>query len=150
MEVFDKFCEGLISTISSIWENLPKKITSLSTKKTRFRSLFHERRLDALPKLWYELFKKLQLVPDDLFLQSVSQELFQQLLTIEITKEMPTREQEPIILTPDELNAMQYACGYVPYKLLKKYEKKDYKQNVLSNVWGIWQFNMRMIKSPIY
>ena len=125
MEVFDKFCEGLISTISSIWENLPKKITSLSTKKTRFRSLFHERRLDALPKLWYELFKKLQLVPDDLFLQSVSQELFQQLLTIEITKEMPTREQEPIILTPDELNAMQYACGYVPYKLLKKYKKKD-------------------------
>ena len=57
-------------------------------------------------------------------MQSVSQELFQQLLTIEITKEMPTREQEPIILTPDELNAMQYACGYVPYKLLKKYEKK--------------------------
>ena len=106
MEVFDKFCEGLISTISSIWENVPKKITSLSTKKTRFWSLFHERRLDALPKLWYELFKKLQLVPDDLFLQSVSQELFQQLLTIEITKEMPTREQEPIILTPDELNAM--------------------------------------------
>ena len=37
---------------------------------------------------------------------------------------MPTREQEPIILTPDELNTMQYACGYVPYKLLKKYEKK--------------------------
>ena len=37
---------------------------------------------------------------------------------------MPTREQEPIILTPDKLNTMQYACEYVPYKLLKKYEKK--------------------------
>ena len=48
MEVFDEFCEDLISTISSIWENVPKKITSLSTKKTRFWSLFHERRLDAL------------------------------------------------------------------------------------------------------
>ena len=33
MEVFDEFCEGLISTISSIWENVPKKITSLSQPK---------------------------------------------------------------------------------------------------------------------
>ena len=52
MEVFDMFCECLISTISSIWENVPKKITSLSQpKKPQFWSLFHERRLDALPKL---------------------------------------------------------------------------------------------------
>ena len=29
-----------------------------------------------------------------------------------------------VVLTPDELNAMQYACGYVPHKLLKKYEMR--------------------------
>jgi len=29
-----------------------------------------------------------------------------------------------IILTEDELNAMRYACGYVPHALLKKYEIK--------------------------
>lgn len=31
----------------------------------------------------------------------------------------------PVSLTKDEENAMQYACGYIPYKLLCKYEKKS-------------------------
>ena len=31
------------------------------------------------------------------------------------------RGQEP--LSKDELNALQYACGYIPHALLKRYEK---------------------------
>ena len=30
----------------------------------------------------------------------------------------------PLVFTEDEMNAMRYACGYVPHALLKKYEKK--------------------------
>ena len=30
--------------------------------------------------------------------------------------------QEP--LGKDELNALQYACGYIPHALLKKYERR--------------------------
>ena len=32
---------------------------------------------------------------------------------------------QPSELTKDELNSMQYACGYVPHQLLKKYEKRN-------------------------
>ena len=36
------------------------------------------------------------------------------------------KDKEPASLTRNELNAMQYACGYVPHKVLKKkYEKRS-------------------------
>lgn len=28
-------------------------------------------------------------------------------------------------MSKDVLNAMQYACGYIPYALLKRYEKRS-------------------------
>ena len=37
-------------------------------------------------------------------------------------KNKASHEQQPTIT--DELNAMQYACGYVPHKLLKRYETR--------------------------
>ena len=38
-------------------------------------------------------------------------------------KRKASREQQ-VTLSTDELNAMQYACGYVPHKLLKRYESR--------------------------
>ena len=58
-------------------------------------------------------------------MQSVNQELLQVMLAKYFAKKdspKPTGEQPKI--TPDELNAMQYVCGYVPHKLLKKYETR--------------------------
>ena len=61
------------------------------------------------------------------FFQSVHQVLFQEKLKMFMAQDCPrsSTDKEPASLTKDELNAMQYACGYVPHKLLKKYEKRS-------------------------
>ena len=44
----------------------------------------------------------------------------------EICPEQSGAHQQPESgLTDDELNAMQFACGFVPHKLLKKYETRS-------------------------
>lgn len=65
----------------------------------------------------------------EFLVQCVNQELFQQKLAntfAEKSSQKKTAEQQGEI-PADELNAMQYACGYVPFKLIKKYEGKKSK-----------------------
>ncbi len=79
--------------------------------------------------LWKELLKKVNIVEievDPLLEQSVFTEVFTTLVSEHFSafavQDTDFTEQE---LTSDELNAMRYACGYVPHKLLKKYEKRS-------------------------
>ena len=51
-----------------------------------------------------------------------------------VLKEHFTSNSEPkrspmVVLTSDELNAMRYACGFVPHSLLKKYEAGRIKRS---------------------
>ena len=72
---------------------------------------------------------------DPLLMQSTIKTVFEDLLSkyfsqvgascsTECEREL---EEEPQF-TQEELNALRYACGYVPHKLLKKYEKRTGKK----------------------
>ena len=63
----------------------------------------------------------------------MNQSLFQQkVVNISADTHRCTND-EQVEIPADELNVMQYACGYVPYKLIKKYEgrKGDRHANIL-------------------
>ena len=127
IELFDTFCDDITSELNKIFTGLSKRIRCPSTKRTRLWSAFHDQRQTKLLKLWQDLFSKQGISDDDqLFLQSVNQELFQLMLVDYMedkNKTKASREQQ-VTLSADELNAMQYACGYVPHKLLKRYESR--------------------------
>ena len=82
IELFDTFCETITSEINKIFSGLSKRIRCPSTKRTRLWSAFHEMRQTNLLKPWQDLFLKQGIngEQDQLFMQSVNQELFQLML----------------------------------------------------------------------
>ena len=80
IQLLDDFSTSLTSNINLIFSNLPKNIKTLSSKMSRCWSTFHALHQEILPKLWQDLWDKLNLEVNSLFTESVNQELFQQLL----------------------------------------------------------------------
>ena len=128
IDLFDTFCDTIVSEINKIFTGLSKRIRCPSTKRTRLWSAFHDRRQTKLLEPWQDLFSKQGISEgqDQLFMQSVNQELFQLMLVDYMEDKEKTRasSDQQITLSTDELNAMQYACGYVPHKLIKRYESR--------------------------
>lgn len=131
VELFDEFSERLVSVVKDMFSSLPHSIKCASTKRHNLWMSFHQHRLSVFPDLWSNFFTHLNLNTESvsehvLLTQSVNQEVFQQLISSFFATECVASvscQQDSVQLPPDELNAMQYACGYVPHKLLKKYEK---------------------------
>lgn len=128
IEVFDQFSVKLTSTINLLFSEVKERnIKSMASKRTRCWSSFHVLRQDVLPKLWLDFFTELHIEVNYLFTQCVNQELFQQMLVTFFTEEckpVASHKEDTIVLTLDQLNALRYACGYVPHMLLKKYKIK--------------------------
>ena len=126
LELFDNFCIKYVGTIDNIFASLSKRIRSPTTKRTRAWTSFHQERQNNLPKLWHNLLGVLNLEENSLFTQSVNQELFQQKLKEYLSdagQQPKAIDNHEVQVTSDEVNAMRYACGYIPHNLLKKYEK---------------------------
>ena len=67
---------------------------------------------------------------DDLLQQSANKELFEMILQAQFSVSTSSQScaatsSQSLELRSDELNALRYACGYVPYALLKRYEKRS-------------------------
>ena len=129
MDVFDEFCSRLEGDLEGIFHTLSKRVHATSALRTHLWSAFHVRRKE-MEKLWVEKFKLESDGPHvNFFAQSVNQAVFEEKLKSYMAKECPLPvecdpKDQPPELTKDELNSMQYACGYVPHQLLKKYEKR--------------------------
>lgn len=132
VELFDEFSERLVSAIKDMFSSLPHSIKCASTKRHNLWMSFHQHRLSVFPDLWTNFLTHLPSLNTEpesehvILTQSVNQEVFQQLISSFFATECLASvscQQDSVQLPPDELNAMQYAFGYVPHKLLKKYEK---------------------------
>ena len=126
---FDSFSTNLTAALRSNFD-CAKRCRSFSTKKTKIWSAFHQVRQVKLPSIWKEFLESIHVDverEDPLLQQSVNQKLFDMLLSEHLeppssSQSRPVSEDEP--MSKDELNALQYAGGYVPHSLLKKYEKQ--------------------------
>lgn len=106
-------------------------------KKPKIWSSFHELRQEKLPSIWRKFLSSVSVVSDDpLLQQSFNQKFFEKLQ--DHFKQLTTSSRDPgtqedddddniddaHTMSKDELNILQYVGGYVPYSLLKKYEKR--------------------------
>ena len=94
---------------------------------------FYQKRVSHLCKLWDDCHCDLNLAPPDhLWTQTINRILFNQKLISAIQGEhqqqhkpqMPSQSE----LGADEENIIHYMAGYIHFKLLKTYEKKDTKE----------------------
>lgn len=126
-QIFDDFSEELISTIKTCVE-VSEKCRSVATLREKAQVNFYKLRMNQIPALWAEFYIQMGINMEDLLLcQSVSQQVFDVLLIQHLSSKAPSRQ--PAVhaqqLDRDEDNALRYACGYVPFKLLRKYKQQS-------------------------
>lgn len=128
---FDKFSELAIGFLRERMRAVTSGLILTSSKRTKLWSDLHKIRLEPtiLQAAWKELLVALNLPGENgtftLIQQSVYSELFSLLLCEQFPDSHSTQHElscQNTVFSEDELNALRYACGYVPRMLLKKYE----------------------------
>ena len=129
---FSDFSTALCKTIREFVTAHSGKHKSLPTLRTKLWAQFHHECNTSLPTIWAKKFPSTLLAEpcSILFQQSVNEKLFEILLPKTTTNAermaSGTGEDLQTKLSPSELNVLRYACGFVPYKLLRRFEKKDH------------------------
>ena len=130
MTLFDNFSAKLLGILKGLLQSTTA-CRSLSAKREKLWCLFHQARLLTLPKIWEILLRALDIpYDDDLLQQSANKELFEMILQAQFSVSTSSQScaatsSQSLELPSDEFNALRYACGYVPYALLKWYEKRS-------------------------
>ncbi len=82
---------------------------------------FHRLRVSELPRLWNQFAPRLS----PLVYQHASYRLYAEIVKSKLCESTSLRTHIDVPeLTMDEENIGRYAAGFVPFKLLKRYEKK--------------------------
>ena len=127
MTAFDEFALEITTCLRSIVRP-DVNYRSFAAKREKLWTAFHQIRLSEVPNIWDNFLSSQHMQPDQYFQQSVTQTLFEKLLLSEFSSISASSRQcpnaEDNLLSTDELNALQYACGYVPHTLLKRFQKR--------------------------
>ena len=130
MTAFDAFALDLTACLRRILET-ESAYRSAAARREKMWIAFHQVRLTEMPRIWEKYITSLNIQPDHFLQQSANQKLFEMLLSSHLYTPQSGSSQhaQPTIssdtvFSKDELNALQYACGYVPHALLKGYEKR--------------------------
>ena len=103
-------------------------LTAFDSFSEQLTSFHVNLRMFELPKIWSSFLSGIKVESkDQLFQQSVNQKLYEMMLQQHFSATSLTLSPTPARvteMTTDELNALQYAAGYIPHALLKKYEKR--------------------------
>eukprot|EP00118_Oscarella_pearsei_P015513 m.140398 g.140398 ORF g.140398 m.140398 type:complete len:302 (+) comp38303_c0_seq10:318-1223(+) len=116
--------ETIVSTISGCFpsDSTPRLIHAW---KSKGQKSFHMARIAKLPSLWRQLLAAMSItLSDPLLGQTSNQKIFDSIMIQKMAAFVtaPPSMAPPMELTDEEENALRYAAGYVPYKLLKRYE----------------------------
>jgi len=127
-ESMEKFSEDILTYLKDQVKSVADKYKGINKKREKLWSLFHKIRMGSkLSSLWTDFIEKLGIIIEDRLLeQSFYQELFEVVIKeyFECSRPESTAKSKVDSISPDELNVLCYACGYVARKLLKCYEKK--------------------------
>ena len=144
MDAFNKFSKDLVISLKNMLDN-SREYKSISTKKEKLWCEFHRIRLHTLPAIWKRCCRALDIPYNQLVAQTVNLKLFESLLRTYFAK---ISDSKATMTTPtpssitsfsdDELNALRYVAGYVPY--FYRYMKETTRQSL--QFWSaleIWQ-----------
>ena len=131
------FSSALYKTLDHLISTQMSKCNSLPATRTKLWAQFHHECNTSLPMIWDQKFPS-SIIAEPcsiLFQQSVNEKLFEILLPEKLSTSGSGVEANAAAvvsaasgeasMSPDELNVLRYACGFVPFKLLKSFEKKD-------------------------
>ena len=123
---FEEFCEALNKAIQDIFTS-KSRLRLPSRKRERFWCSFHQKRIDVLPAVWRS-FASVSGVKVHPFLeQKINSFIFETYFKseMETTEFCSSSIKKSVLpeLNMDEINALVYVSGYIPFKLLRKYEK---------------------------
>ncbi|MDA8002401.1 MAG: hypothetical protein MPL62_14075 [Alphaproteobacteria bacterium] len=132
-ELFERFAKHLMHLIRSC---IAEPAASKDRRREKSYSLFYSKRIGELKKLWNDIHSQLRLPQHDpIWTQSLNQILFNQSLVscigVARQEQQPTGctvSEEPAMGT-DEENIIRYMAGYIPFKLMKVYEKRDTQED---------------------
>ena len=121
MDQFDDFAGNLMKTLEkNFFASISTDNRSKSVLREKLWIKFHYLRITELPKLWNGFSSDLS----PLVCQHVNYKLYVELMRSNLSQDSSCSTNVDIPeLNEDEENILRYAAGYVPFKLLKKYEK---------------------------
>jgi hypothetical protein len=139
MDVFDVFASCLVRELEKCFFTCVSDapFRSKHIKRERVWASFHHLRISKLKKMWGDLFlcdvgngKTLpKLTP--LVYQSISQKIYSDIINCHLESKLESGASRSCeALTVDEENIVRYIAGYVPFKLLRKYEKSKAAESV--------------------
>ena len=132
-ESFDQFCCDIVSYMRKEITLTCKRLKATSSKRSRLLwSNFHKQRADPkgyMTLSWNKMMSNLGLnvESDCILMHAVFRKLFEGCLQEHFhacSSATSSPSQVEVVLSKDELNALRYACGYVAYSLLRKFEKR--------------------------
>ena len=104
----------------------------MDIRREKSYKLFYQKRIKDLNTLWNDFHVVLQLPqPDLIWTQTVNRLLFNEALVASIGEDASQQPKVPSTSLPsaelgtDEENTIRYMAGYVPFKLMTVYERKD-------------------------
>lgn len=124
--LFSNFATEMVHLIEACTHKLEKLV--FTTAKERALVRFHQVRVTKVWPLWKKLFEDFEIPEQNpVLVQSVTRCLFNEvLIKFFIAKATPDQPMKPpIAMSAAEENAIRYASGYVPLRLLKKFRKQD-------------------------
>ncbi len=133
-EPLERFCKELFQAINSC---ITEPALSTDDRREKSYQMFYVKRIGSLKKLWNDFHGILQLPqPDPIWTQMVNRLLFNQDLELCLGTDK-RHEYQPTLSTAtatdglgsDEENIIRYIAGYIPFKLMKAYEKKDTQED---------------------
>ena len=133
-EPLERFCKELFQAINSC---ITEPALSTDDRREKSYQMFYVKRIGSLKKLWNDFHGILQLPqPDPIWTQAVNRLLFDQDLVSRLGTDK-RHEYQPTLSTAtatdglgsDEENIIRYIAGYIPFKLMKAYEKKDTQED---------------------
>ena len=128
---FDSLCADLENNIDMMFAQ-PSRARRSVTIREKLWTKFHQLRIGTLREVWKKFSSSSGLPIDPIIEQKVNAHIFHLYLCQKMAKhsgscgKSVTESTEPE-LTKDEANALVYVSGYIPYKLLRKYEKRQKK-----------------------
>lgn len=126
-DTFTRFATKLNEKLEAL--AAPTGCKKLSTQRQLLWSGFHSARISGLRSLWTDLYTGLGLesrfAQDPLLGEYVNEKVFVEHVKVKFHVE--EQDVEPAELTDNDLNALRYAAGYVPWKLRQKFKKATCK-----------------------
>lgn len=123
-DLFSKFSSELIGKIEKVFPAKRLKRNPREKILARFQAI----RLDDLDKVWDSLCERIGrevLTVDRMLRQYTNEKLFNDLFISYFSQTKCPATVSSTTLTEYERDIVRYIAGYVPFKLFRKYEKKD-------------------------